>query len=70
MGRFDESQASFDKALQIENNMIQALNGKGTAYYYQKRYDEARKMWAQVLSLQPDDPTATENIATLVKMGL
>jgi tetratricopeptide (TPR) repeat protein len=69
MGRFDESQASFDKALQIETNMIQALNGKGTAYYYQKRYDEARKMWAQVLDLAPEDPTATENMRTLVKMG-
>jgi tetratricopeptide (TPR) repeat protein len=70
MGRFDESQASFDKALQIETNMIQALNGKGTAYYYQKRYDEARKMWNKVLELAPDDPTATENMRTLVKMGL
>jgi len=69
MGHFDESQASFDKALQIENNMFQALNGKGTAYYYQKRYDEARKMWAQVLDLAPDDPVATENMRTLVKMG-
>ena len=69
IGRFEESQACFDKALQIENNMTQALNGKGTAYYYQKRYDEARKMWARVLDLTPDDPTATENMHTLVKMG-
>jgi Flp pilus assembly protein TadD len=69
LGRFEESQASFDKALQIETNMIQALNGKGTAYYYQKDYADARKMWAQVLGLTPDDPTATENMRTLVKMG-
>jgi tetratricopeptide (TPR) repeat protein len=49
--------------------MIPSLNGKATAYYYQKKYDEARKVWAHVLELAPDDPTALENIRTLVKMG-
>lgn len=69
LNRFDESQASFDRALAIQQDMIPSLNGKATAYYYQKRYDDARKLWARVLELVPDDPTATENIRTLVKMG-
>lgn len=69
LARFDESQAAFDHALQIEKDMIPALNGKATAYYYQKDYDRARKLWARVLELAPDDSTAKENIRTLVKMG-
>ena len=69
LDRFDEAQATFDKALGIQTDMVQALNGKATAYYYQKNYTEARKVWAKVISLYPDDPTATENIRTLVKMG-
>jgi tetratricopeptide (TPR) repeat protein len=69
LARFDEGHAAFDRALQIERDMIPALNGKATAYYYQKDYDAARKLWARVLELAPDDPVAKENIRTLVKMG-
>jgi Flp pilus assembly protein TadD len=69
LDRFEEAQATFDKALAIQTDMIQALNGKATAYFYQKNYPEARKIWAHVIALVPDDPTATENIRTLVKMG-
>ena len=69
LDRFEESQAAFDKALTLQKDMIPSLNGKATAYYYQKKYDEARKVWAHVLELAPDDPTALENIRTLVKMG-
>jgi tetratricopeptide (TPR) repeat protein len=67
--RYDEAYAAFDKALAEQPDMVAALNGKATAYYYQKNYDEARKIWGHVLELAPDDPTATENIRTLVKMG-
>lgn len=69
LARFDDAQAAFDRALQIERDMIPALNGKATAFYYRKDYDSARKWWARVLELAPDDPTAKENIRTLVKMG-
>ena len=69
LDRFEESQAAFDKALTLQKDMIPSLNGKATAYYYQKKYDDARKIWAHVLELAPDDPTALENIRTLVKMG-
>ncbi len=69
MERYGESYAAYDKALEKHPDMIAALNGKGTTYYYQKKYDEARALWAKVLELAPDDPTAKENIRTLVKMG-
>ncbi len=69
LARFGESHAAFDRALQIERDMIPSLNGKATAYYYQKDYDQARKLWARVLELAPEDPVAKENIRTLVKMG-
>jgi superkiller protein 3 len=69
LDRFEEAQSTFDKALGIQTDMVQALNGKATAFFYQKNYAEARKVWAHVIALYPDDPTATENIRTLVKMG-
>ena len=69
LDKFEEAQSTFDKALAIQKDMVQALNGKATAYFYQKDYVNARKTWAHVLDLYPDDATATENIRTLVKMG-
>lgn len=69
LNRFDESQAAFDQALSLQPDMVASLNGKATAYYYQKHYGQARKLWAHVLVLAPEDPTALENIRTLVKMG-
>jgi superkiller protein 3 len=69
LDRFEEAQSTFDKALGIQTDMVQALNGKATAFFYQKNYPEARKVWAHVIALYPEDPTATENIRTLVKMG-
>lgn len=69
LNRFEEAQAAFDKALGIQTDMIPSLNGKATAYFYQKDYPSARKIWAHVIELAPDDPTAKENIRTLVKMG-
>lgn len=67
--RYDDAYAAYDKALEEQPDMLAALNGKATAYYYQKNYDEARQIWGHVLELAPDDPTAKENIRTLVKMG-
>jgi protein O-GlcNAc transferase len=67
--RYDEAYAAYDKALEKQPDMVAALNGKATAYYYQKNYDEARHIWGHVLEVAPDDPTAKENIRTLVRMG-
>jgi protein O-GlcNAc transferase len=67
--RYDEAYEAYDKALAEQPDMVAALNGKATAYYYQKDYDEARRLWGHVLEIAPDDPTAKENIRTLVKMG-
>jgi tetratricopeptide (TPR) repeat protein len=67
--RYDEAYAAYDKALERQPDMLAALNGKATAYYYQKNYDEARRLWGRVLEQAPDDPTAKENIRTLIKMG-
>jgi tetratricopeptide (TPR) repeat protein len=67
--RYDEAYAAYDKALEKQPDMLAALNGKATAYYYQKNYEEARQIWGHVLEIAPDDPTAKENIRTLVKMG-
>jgi Flp pilus assembly protein TadD len=69
LGRYDEAQASFDKALALQPGLIAALNGKASACFFQKRYEDARGLWARVLDLAPDDPGATQNMRTLVKMG-
>ena len=67
--RYNEAYEAYDKALEKQPDMLAALNGKATAYYYQKNYEEARRIWGHVLELAPDDPTAKENIRTLIKMG-
>lgn len=67
--RYDQAYEAYDKALEKQPDMLAALNGKATAYYYQKNYEEARRIWGHVLEIAPDDPTAKENIRTLVKMG-
>jgi len=69
LGRYDEAVACFDKALALQPALIAALNGKASAYFFQKRYEDARGWWARVLDLAPDDPDATQNMRTLVKMG-
>lgn len=69
LGRYDEALASFDKALALQPALIAALNGKASAYFFLKRYEDARGWWARVLDLAPDDPGATQNMRTLVKMG-
>jgi tetratricopeptide (TPR) repeat protein len=69
LGRYDEALACFDKALALQPALIAALNGKASAYFFLKRYEDARGWWARVLDLAPDDPGATQNMRTLVKMG-
>ena len=67
--RFGLAMDQFNRALQIKPNFVEALNGIATAHYYKKEYQKARDVWGKVLDLEPENPTAKENIRTLVRMG-
>jgi tetratricopeptide (TPR) repeat protein len=69
MEKFPESLAHYDKALTLSPDLISSLNGKATAYYYKKDYEQARALWQKVLAKEPDNETAKRNIRTLVSMG-
>lgn len=50
---FSEALALFNKALTLDPNCYQALNGKGATYAFQGRYSEGIGLIKQALSLNP-----------------
>ncbi|RNC28833.1 MAG: Photosystem I assembly protein Ycf3 [Candidatus Dichloromethanomonas elyunquensis] len=51
---FSQALSLFDKALILDPNCYQALNGKGAAYAFQGRYSEGLNLIREALRIKPD----------------
>lgn len=55
-GKEDEALADFDAALELDEDDVDALEGRGMALEALKRYDEARESYSRVADLLPGNP--------------
>jgi Flp pilus assembly protein TadD len=58
LGKNEDAIAHFDKALQIEPNLVDSLSSKGTALDSMGRHNEAIGFYNKALQIQPNDPVA------------
>jgi len=59
-GDFNRSIDSFNKALQLDNNLLEALFNRALAYEKQSRFDEAKADWNEYLKRDSTSPWADE----------
>ncbi len=60
-GMYDQAIEHYDRALAIDPNYTDALNGKGVALASLGRYQEAIEYFDRVLAIDPERPTALNN---------
>jgi len=61
---------TFNKALDIDSELVSALNGRASAYKFVRRTKEALRDWKQVIKIKPDFTDSYFNIAvTLLQTG-
>lgn len=53
---YTEALAAFERALEIEPSLLDALLGMGNAYYALERYDDALRTYDRTLELAPESP--------------
>jgi len=65
-----EARKAVQSALILDENNIEALRREGYLYLEDREYDEARKVYEKILSLDPNDDIAHDSLAnTLHKLG-
>jgi len=65
-----EARKAVQSALILDENNIEALRREGYLYLEDKAYEEAKKVYEKILSLDPDDDIAHDSLAnTLHKLG-
>jgi tetratricopeptide (TPR) repeat protein len=68
--RFDEALASFDQAIALKPDLVEARLNRGIALFYLGRVDEALAGYDSALALQPDWAEALNHrAAALAKLG-
>lgn len=53
--RYQEAIASFDKALQLNNESSEVWNAKGEAFSNLNQYDQAIKAYEKAIEFKPDN---------------
>ncbi len=65
-----EARKAVQSALILDENNIEALRREGYLYLEEREYEEAKKVYEKILSLDPDDDIAHDSLAnTLHKLG-
>jgi tetratricopeptide (TPR) repeat protein len=62
LGRFDESEASFRPAVDIQPDSWSAQNSLASFYHRRHQYDQAILHWRRVLEITPDNAAAYTNL--------
>jgi uncharacterized protein YjbI with pentapeptide repeats len=62
-GKYNEAIEYYDKALEINPNYADALNGKGNALRNKGKYNEAIEYYDKALEINPRHPYANSNIS-------
>jgi tetratricopeptide (TPR) repeat protein len=56
--RYDEAIQAYERAIELDQNLVYSWDGKGDALYYQERYDEALQAYEKVIELDPNSVNA------------
>ena len=68
LGRWQEAEASYKKAMELDPRDAGLLNTLGNEFYtYLRRFDDARAVLDRALEIAPDSETAHTNKATLLQ---
>jgi tetratricopeptide (TPR) repeat protein len=65
MGEYDKAIECFDRALQIEPDMPEALSQKALCLMIKNRLDEASVLYSKVVQLKPDFPQGWYNLGII-----
>lgn len=63
LSRFERATETFDRALSLDPNNAEALNGKGVIATKQRRYDDALALYQRAANIRPDNAGFQTNIA-------
>ena len=68
---YENAIINFNKAIEIDDRLYSALNGRGAARYFNGDYSEAISDWKKSISAKPDfiDPYFSIGIAYLMKLS-
>ena len=64
---YDETLASYDRALTLQPDYAEVLNNRGNALCELKRYDEALASYGSALTLRPDHVDALNNCGNTLR---
>jgi tetratricopeptide (TPR) repeat protein len=62
LGFLDSSIVYFEKALELNPNLLPTINSIGRCYYLKKRYDDAILKFTKSLSIEYESPTVHKNL--------
>ncbi len=62
-GKIDDANAQYKLALSVDKRFVPAWIGLGNNAFETKQYREAEKYFERALKINPDDPTANNNLA-------
>ena len=68
LGRWDEAEKNYQKALELDPRDISLLNSMGAEFYnYLRRFDDAHAVLDRALAIAPDSPTVHVNLALVLQ---
>ena len=70
MKRWDEAEAAFRKALELNPNCIEATAGLMKMYYEQKKYAKTFEQIRQIQEINATDPRVTPQLRELTRCWL
>ena len=66
-GNYEEAEAAFRKAIELDPQLYEAYYYAGRAYFAQGRFQPAADAFAQAANIRPDDPTPITLQCTALK---
>lgn len=63
---YERAEKLYKKALEIEPDVIRALNGLGIVYQAQSKFEAASRMFGRILEHSPDNAAAYSNLASML----
>jgi len=68
-GNYEEAVNYFKKAIALDDKNLCAYNNLAVTYARMKKYDEAKKIWKEMLKVNPKYSGALENLKKLERIN-
>jgi tetratricopeptide (TPR) repeat protein len=62
--RFRDAEKSFERALKLQSDLVEARNNLGVSFYLEKKYSKAIKEYREAVRLEDDNASFHSNLAT------